>query len=90
MEFDRKDINMNKLVATSLEGTFHVYDLRTQHPTKGFSSVSEKVGPGPSLVVSSASGPVEIGLSLVVSSASGPVEIGPSLVPSTPTSCWTV
>lgn len=44
VEFDRKDINMNKLVATSLEGKFHVFDLRTQHPTKGFASVSEKVG----------------------------------------------
>lgn len=43
MEFDRKDIIMNKLVATSLEGKFHVYDLRTQHPTKGFASVAEKV-----------------------------------------------
>lgn len=43
VEFDRKDINMNKLVATSLEGKFHVFDLRTQHPTKGFASVSEKV-----------------------------------------------
>ncbi|KAF3841821.1 hypothetical protein F7725_023772 [Dissostichus mawsoni] len=42
VEFDRKDINMNKLVATSLEGKFHVFDMRTQHPTKGFSSVSEK------------------------------------------------
>ncbi len=44
VEFDRKDINMNKLVATSLEGKFHVFDMRTQHPTKGFASVSEKVG----------------------------------------------
>lgn len=43
VEFDRKDINMNKLVATSLEGRFHVFDMRTQHPTKGFASVSEKV-----------------------------------------------
>lgn len=43
MEFDRKDISMNKLVATSLEGKFHVFDMRTQHPTKGFASVSEKV-----------------------------------------------
>uniref|UniRef100_A0A673C1D7 Dynein axonemal assembly factor 10 n=2 Tax=Sphaeramia orbicularis TaxID=375764 RepID=A0A673C1D7_9TELE len=42
VEFDRKDINMNKLVATSLEGKFYVYDMRTQHPTKGFASVSEK------------------------------------------------
>lgn len=43
VEFDRKDIDMNKLVATSLEGKFHVFDMRTQHPTKGFASVSEKV-----------------------------------------------
>lgn len=43
VEFDRKDINMNKLVATSLEGKFHVFDMRTQHLTKGFASVSEKV-----------------------------------------------
>ncbi|WAR18493.1 WDR92-like protein, partial [Mya arenaria] len=42
MEFDRKDINMNKLVATTLESKFHVYDTRTQHPTKGFASVTEK------------------------------------------------
>ncbi|KAA8583539.1 hypothetical protein FQN60_014747 [Etheostoma spectabile] len=42
VEFDRKDISMNKLVATSLEGKFHVFDMRTQHPTKGFASVSEK------------------------------------------------
>lgn len=33
---------MNKLVATSLEGKFHVFDMRTQHLTKGFASVSEK------------------------------------------------
>ncbi|XP_049592865.1 dynein axonemal assembly factor 10 [Syngnathus scovelli] len=42
VEFDRKDINMNKMVATSLEGKFHVFDLRTQHRTKGFASISEK------------------------------------------------
>ncbi|XP_045150127.1 dynein axonemal assembly factor 10 isoform X2 [Echinops telfairi] len=42
VEFDRKDISMNKFVATSLEGKFHVFDMRTQHPTKGFASVSEK------------------------------------------------
>ncbi|KAL5009083.1 hypothetical protein ScPMuIL_014664 [Solemya velum] len=42
LEFDRKDINMNKLVATTLESKFHVLDMRTQHPVKGFSSVSEK------------------------------------------------
>lgn len=43
VEFDRKDISMNKLVATSLEGKFNVFDMRIQHPTKGFASVSEKV-----------------------------------------------
>ncbi|CAH1791975.1 unnamed protein product [Owenia fusiformis] len=42
LEFDRKDINMNKLVATTLESKFHVFDMRTQHPTKGFASLSEK------------------------------------------------
>jgi WD40 repeat protein len=42
LEFDRKDIEMNKLVATCLESKFHVFDTRTQHPTKGFASVSEK------------------------------------------------
>ncbi|XP_076025404.1 dynein axonemal assembly factor 10-like [Genypterus blacodes] len=42
VEFDRKDIGMNKLMATSLEGKFHIFDMRTQHPTKGFASVSAK------------------------------------------------
>lgn len=41
LEFDRRDIKMNKLVATTLEGGLHVYDVRTQHPEKGFSSVIE-------------------------------------------------
>lgn len=35
---------MNKLVATTLESKFTLYDLRTQHQTKGFSSLTEKVG----------------------------------------------
>lgn len=39
IEFDRKDIKMNKLVATTLEGKLSVYDLRTLHPVKGFSSL---------------------------------------------------
>lgn len=30
---------MNKLVATTLEGKFHVFDVRTQNPTKGFAQV---------------------------------------------------
>lgn len=41
-EFDRRDIPMNKLVVTTLEGGLHVYDVRTQHPNKGFACVSEK------------------------------------------------
>lgn len=43
LEFDRKDINMNKLGVTTLEAKILVYDMRTQHPQKGFSFVSEKV-----------------------------------------------
>ncbi|KAI0229970.1 WD repeat-containing protein 92 [Lamellibrachia satsuma] len=42
LEFDRKDISMNKLVATCLESRIHIYDMRTQHPTKGFASITEK------------------------------------------------
>ncbi|XP_041352610.1 WD repeat-containing protein 92-like [Gigantopelta aegis] len=42
VEFDRKDINMNKLVVTTLESKFHVFDMRTQHPQKGFASLVEK------------------------------------------------
>ena len=34
---------MNKMVVTSLESKFNVFDLRTQHPTKGFASLTEKV-----------------------------------------------
>lgn len=34
---------MNKLAVTTLESKYHVYDLRTQHPDKGFASLSEKV-----------------------------------------------
>jgi len=43
LEFDRKDIEMNKLAATCLESKIHVFDMRTQHPRKGFASVTEKV-----------------------------------------------
>ena len=38
VSFDRKDIKMNKLAATGLEGTLQVFDLRTQHPDSGFAS----------------------------------------------------
>lgn len=42
VQFDRKDIPINKLVVTTLESMIHVYDVRTQHPTKGFARVTEK------------------------------------------------
>lgn len=42
IEFDRKDIPMNKMVVTTLEGGLIVYDMRTQHATKGFACVTEK------------------------------------------------
>lgn len=42
IQFDRKDIEMNKMVVTTLESKFRVYDLRTQHKTEGFSYLSQK------------------------------------------------
>lgn len=41
-EFDRKDIEMNKLVVTTLESKFWCYDMRTQHTTDGFAHLEEK------------------------------------------------
>ncbi|MEW5301400.1 MAG: hypothetical protein WDW36_004261 [Sanguina aurantia] len=46
LSFDRKDIEMNKFAVTCLEAQFHVFDARTQHPKKGFASVTEKVAQG--------------------------------------------
>ena len=34
---------MNKLVVAGLESKFSVYDMRTQHPKKGFASLTETV-----------------------------------------------
>ena len=42
-EFDRKDIEMNKLLVTTLESRFHVFDMRTQHPESGFAGLTERV-----------------------------------------------
>lgn len=42
LQFDRKDIEMNKLVATCLESKIHIFDMRTQHPVKGFAHLTEK------------------------------------------------
>jgi hypothetical protein len=35
LEFDRKDITMNKLAATTLESNVHIFDLKTLHPDLG-------------------------------------------------------
>ena len=43
VDWDRKDIPMNKFTAATLEGNFHVFDGRTKHDEKGFASVSEKI-----------------------------------------------
>lgn len=42
LEFDRKDIEMNKLVATCLEGRVHVWDLRTKNSTKEYAMLNHK------------------------------------------------
>ncbi|XP_022904520.2 dynein axonemal assembly factor 10 isoform X1 [Onthophagus taurus] len=42
LQFDRKDIPMNKLVAATLESKIYLFDTRTQHPKKGFAQLSEK------------------------------------------------
>ena len=34
VQFDRKDIEMNKFGVGCLEAQFHVFDARTQHPKK--------------------------------------------------------
>jgi hypothetical protein len=41
LEFDRKDIEMNKLVATCLGAKFSVFDMRTQHPKQGFANLTQ-------------------------------------------------
>ena len=42
VQFDRPDIEMNKLVVTTLESKFRCYDMRTRHKEDGFSSLSER------------------------------------------------
>eukprot|EP00026_Physarum_polycephalum_P008488 Phypoly_transcript_08576.p1 GENE.Phypoly_transcript_08576~~Phypoly_transcript_08576.p1 ORF type:complete len:354 (+),score=44.01 Phypoly_transcript_08576:43-1104(+) len=42
VQFDRKDIAMNKMVVTTLDGKFYIFDLRTFHSTKGYSYSTEK------------------------------------------------
>jgi WD repeat-containing protein 92 len=38
IEFDRKDIIMNKLAAATLEGKFTLFDMRTLNPAAGYAS----------------------------------------------------
>ncbi|RKO97370.1 hypothetical protein CXG81DRAFT_26856 [Caulochytrium protostelioides] len=42
LQFDRQDIRMNKLVATGLEASLNVFDLRTIHPTTGCARLDER------------------------------------------------
>lgn len=42
LQFDRPDIDMNKLVVTTLESKFRVYDMRTQHPVLGYSMLAQE------------------------------------------------
>lgn len=42
LDFDRKDIQMNKLVVATLESQFSLFDLRTYHPKEGYESLTEK------------------------------------------------
>uniref|UniRef100_A0A6P7G1M6 Dynein axonemal assembly factor 10 n=1 Tax=Diabrotica virgifera virgifera TaxID=50390 RepID=A0A6P7G1M6_DIAVI len=42
IQFDRKNIPMNKLVATTLESKIFCYDVKTKHHKKGFACVTEK------------------------------------------------
>lgn len=46
LNFDRPDIEMNKLVLTTLEGRVRVYDMRTFHPTVGYTHLEERLHPG--------------------------------------------
>lgn len=41
LEFDRRDIPMNKLVITTLESKFFVFDMQTFHPESGYTGLSE-------------------------------------------------
>jgi len=43
VQFDRKDIAMNKLAVTTLESNLVIYDLRTYHPEEGFAGKQERV-----------------------------------------------
>ncbi|KAK2957409.1 putative WD domain, G-beta repeat protein [Blattamonas nauphoetae] len=46
IQFDRKDTEMNKLIATTLQGKMYLFDMRTFHQTKGYSNLAEQGGEG--------------------------------------------
>ncbi|PRP78373.1 serine C-palmitoyltransferase subunit [Planoprotostelium fungivorum] len=41
IEFDRPDIDMNKMTVSTMNASFRVYDLRTQHPKEGYAHVQQ-------------------------------------------------
>lgn len=41
IDFDRRDIPMNKLAVTTLESNIHLFDLRTYNSKDGFAGFSE-------------------------------------------------
>ena len=43
LQFDRRDIQMNKFVATCLESQLCLFDARTQHPARGFAARVDKL-----------------------------------------------
>ena len=43
LQFDRRDIPMNKFTAACMDSWLHVFDARTQHPKLGFAKLSKKV-----------------------------------------------
>jgi len=42
LQFDRRDIAMNKLAVSTLESNMIVYDMRTYHPEEGFAGRTQK------------------------------------------------
>src|SRR5690349_16366230 len=42
LEFDRRDIGLNKLLVTTLESRFRIYDLKCHHPETHYPFLVEK------------------------------------------------
>lgn len=43
LEFDRRDIKMNKLIATTIESDFYVFDIKVLHPKTGFGYIKNNL-----------------------------------------------